>query len=172
MRLIPVGLGVIAELKLTASLSWVPQATDYREIFHCLVCDRGCLCVIHAQLIWLIRPKSHCRNQRQTEHFEKCANRTLSGLCGCEVVVLLNFAHHHIWILFGRCFQCQWIFGCASQVDAVASTLTQVFGCLALRFGLLLHLKSVHGVSENSFSFVVVVDPATWHKTSGFVPPP
>ena len=96
------------------------------------MCDRGCLCVIHAQLIWLIRPKSHCRNQRQSEHFEKCANRTLSGLCGCEVVVLLNFVHHHIWILFGRCFQCQWIFGCASQVDAVASTPTQVLGCLAL----------------------------------------
>ena len=106
----------------------------------------------------------------QTEHFEKCANRTLSGLCGCEVVVLLNFVHHHIWILFGRCFQCQWIFGCASQVDAVASTLTQVFGCLALSFGLRLHLKSAHGVSENSFSFVVVVDLATWHKTSGYPP--
>ena len=41
MRLIPVGLVVIAELKLTASLSWVPQATDYRKRLVIVSCATG-----------------------------------------------------------------------------------------------------------------------------------
>ena len=43
--------------------------TSHHEAQKCQKCDRGCQCLIQAQLIWVIRPNSHCRNQRWSRTF-------------------------------------------------------------------------------------------------------
>ena len=87
-------------------------------------CDRGCQCFNQAQLIWVIRPNSHCRNQRWSRLFPvgnmpcSCISSVICKTAAVREVVLLNSRSPHTGLLGAPWPRVG--FGCAGQVDAVA----------------------------------------------------
>ena len=88
-------------------------------------CDRDCQCFIQAQLIWVIRPHSHCRNQRWSRTFPvgnmpcSCSSSVICKTAAVREVVLLNCVVHLTSELLGVQYT-RLGFGCAGQVNAVA----------------------------------------------------
>ena len=88
-------------------------------------CDRGCQCFNQTQLIWVIRPNSHCRNQRWSRTFPvgnmpcSCISPVICKTAAVREVVLLNCIVHLTSGLLGV-QHTRVGFGCACQVDAVA----------------------------------------------------
>ena len=87
-------------------------------------CDRGCQCFNQTQLIWVIRPNSHCRNQRWSRTFPvgnmpcSCISPVICKTAAVREVVLLNSRSPHTGLLGAPWPRVG--FGCAGQVDAVA----------------------------------------------------
>ena len=95
-----------------------PPTTSHHEAQKCQKCDRGCQCLIQAQLIWVIRPNSHCRNQRWSRTFPvgnmpcSCISPVICKTAAVREVVLLNCIVHLTSGLLGVQHTRDWFWLC------------------------------------------------------------